>query len=79
MIKFDATEIMPLISLASKACEFRNEWMTGLLNADKVIEADQVHAQLYLAIDVLKKLDEKYPGVIPLPHTNVPWREFDGT
>jgi len=73
MIELSTQQAMILIQIASKACEFEKEFIKGL--APNIAVADQVSASINQATSVLGQLDEKYPGLIPLPHDGISWKE----
>lgn len=73
MLELSSQQIMILIQIASKACEFEKEFIKGL--APNIVVADQVSAAINQAIIVFGQLDETYPGLMPLPHDGISWKE----
>jgi hypothetical protein len=66
---------MDLLSLASKACEFEEQMANGLLSEQRDFEASQYRAAASSAKRVLSQLDRENPGLLPLPHDGVAWRD----
>ena len=71
MIDLTTQEIMTLIQLCSKACVIHPH----KIMFDKLLEGEQFTAAQKEVIPILAKLDEEYPGLMPIPHDGVPWRE----
>ena len=68
-------DILLLIQIASKGAEFSSHMWTGLMQDKKTFEADQWRAAVTDATSVLAKIDRKQPGLMPLPHDGVPWKD----
>lgn len=76
MFKFlTIQDIMVLIQIASKASEFENYMWTSMMQDSKQFEADQWRAAVRAAILVLAKADREQPGLIPVPHDGVEWKD----
>lgn len=73
MIELSAQQTMMLIQIASKACEYRDEFMKGLFPEEFLMR--QVGIAIEQAIPILGLIDEKYPGLMPVPHNGVTWAE----
>ena len=74
---FDITtpEMLQLISVVSKACEF--EWLcvNGIEEVGRWEEAKQFKAACFEARKVLAEIDRANPGVVPVPHDGVQWKD----
>lgn len=70
MIDLNTQEIMALVQLCSKAC---------LLDAHKItdghIEQIQFHVAQNAVVPILGRLDKEYPGLMPVPHDGVSWKD----
>lgn len=76
MFKFlSIQDILLLIQIASKGAEFSDHMWTGLMQDKKTFEADQWRAAVKDATSVLVKIDREQPGLMPLPHDGVPWKD----
>lgn len=64
-------DVLSLIALASKTCL--------LIEQDFKIESGMERMQLRAAADqvrpILAKIDKAFPGLIPIPHDGVTWKE----
>ena len=80
---FEIADVLALAAMASKACEFKDEFIAGMLasmdapNArwGKTRETEQVAASIEATIAVLRKLDAEHPGLLPVPHDGVSWKD----
>ncbi len=76
MFKFlTIQDIMYLIQIASKGAEFSDHMWTGLMQDQKTFEADQWRAAVKEATTVLAKIDREQPGLMPVPHDGVEWKD----
>ena len=76
MFKFlSIQDIMILIQIASKASEFEDSMWTAMMQEGKQFEADQWRAAVRAAIQILAKIDKEHPGLIPVPHDGVEWKD----
>lgn len=66
---------MYLIQIASKGAEFSDHMWTGLRQDQKTFEADQWRAAVKEATTVLAKIDREQPGLMPVPHDGVEWKD----
>jgi hypothetical protein len=74
-LKISTGQIMRLIALASKASEFANEFMAGMVYSNKLIELNQVGAAIGDCFDVLGQIDRDNPGICPIPHDGRSWAQ----
>lgn len=76
MFKFlSVQDIMNLIQVASKAAEFEDHMWSGLMQDRKNFEADQWRAAVRQAVLTLAKIDREQPGIMPVPHDGVEWKD----
>lgn len=75
MFDLSPQTIMTLISVASKACEHREQFLKGLHGSGMQFEASQVDAIILEASKLLAHLDEEYPSIVPVPHDGVQWKD----
>jgi hypothetical protein len=75
MLDITLQELLTIIQLASKACEF--EWLciNGIEEVGRWEEAKQFKAACFEASMVLAEIDKANPGVIPVPHDGVQWKD----
>jgi len=69
MIELSTQEIMNLIQLCSKACLIDAHKIT-----DNPIEVVQFGAAQNAVVPILARLDAEYPGLMPVPHDGVEWK-----
>lgn len=67
--------IMTLIACASKACEFKKEFLIGVESVGKIVEGQQIDSILSNTMKLLADMDEIYPGIVPVPHDGIAWKE----
>lgn len=74
MIELTPQEILQLLALASKVCEFKDE----LVFIDPIARQRE-YAQITPIIrdveNVLARVDQDFPGFVPVPHDGVQWAE----
>lgn len=76
MFKFlSIQDIMVLIQIASKASEFERYMQVGMMQDGRQFEADQWKAAVTAAVEVLAKIDREQPGIVPLPHDGIEWKD----
>lgn len=73
MIELTTQEIMTLIDLCSKVCVIRPHKI--MFSSPIKIKKEQFMAAQKQVIPILKRLDEEYPGLMPVPHDGVEWKD----
>ena len=68
MIELTTQEIMLLIDLASKAC------MIPPVTIENWVDGAQFSASQNRVMSLFAKLDREYPGLMPVPHDGVEWK-----
>jgi len=71
VIELTTQEVLTLIDFCSKACLLH----TSKIAFDNPVEGLQFSAAQQAAVPILALLDERYPGVIPMPHDGVGWKD----
>lgn len=71
MIDLNTQEIMTLIGLCSKACLIDQLQITF----GSHMEGIQFVAAQEQVVPILARLDEEYPGLMPVPHDGVEWKD----
>ena len=71
MIELTTQEIMTLIQLCSKACLIK----PTDVRVDNIMERTQFGAAQKQVVPILARLDNEYPGLMPVPHDGVEWKD----
>ena len=71
MIEISTQEIITLIGLCSKICVVHPH----KIMFDRPMEGEQFMAAQKQVRPILKRLDEEYPGLMPVPHDGVGWKD----
>lgn len=79
MIAMSVQETMTILAFASKACELKGRLK---LESDKsqpleyhAMDMAQFEALANQSVDILKRIDADYPGMLAVPHDGVPWKD----
>lgn len=72
-MKLEPAQLLTVLNLASKACEFEPALRLGLITEGLVFEADQFRGAVGQVIPILAKFDRENPGVLALPHDGLGW------
>ena len=74
-------DILTLLAFASKVCEFEDRLrfeydVNSAVPLDRQeVDRIQLESLSASAKDILKRFDTTYPGIVALPHDNIPWRK----
>lgn len=70
-MELSVQEIMLLIDLVNKACLIEPTFATF----QHPLEVRQFNAAKARCIELLARLDQEYPGMIPVPHDGISWKD----
>lgn len=74
MIELTVQETLQLLALASKVCEFADE-LTFIDPVARQREFAQIIPIIHETEKVLVRVDQDFPGFVPVPHDGGPWAE----
>lgn len=69
------SELLTILNLTSKACEFKDAIFKGMMSDRRDVEANQFLNACALVEPVLGKFDDENPGMLAVPHDGRTWSQ----